>query len=374
MATAAADGTVADNPLGLDGFEFVEFTSPDPESLARLFERLGFTHVATHRSKNVRRYAQGDINFILNAEPDGQPAEFRQRHGPSANALAFRVKDAAHAFREAVRRGAEPVEGRVGPMELNIPAIRGIGGAYLYLVDRYGAAEIYDVDFRPVPGATKNDRSVGLKTIDHLTHNVAQGDLDRWARFYERIFGFRELRFFDIRGRATGLFSKAMVAPDGKIRIPLNESQDEHSQIAEFLRQYNGEGIQHVALATDDILATVDALRANGVRFQDTPDVYYDLLDRRLPGHGLDVAALKARRILVDGAPETGGGLLLQIFTENMVGPIFFEIIQRMGNDGFGEGNFQALFESLELDQIRRGVIPAGLSRVPGLLPGAKRA
>ncbi|MFN7173395.1 MAG: 4-hydroxyphenylpyruvate dioxygenase [Thermaurantiacus tibetensis] len=361
MATAARDSDPQDNPLGLDGFEFVEFTGPDPDALGRLFEALGFTHVATHRSKNVRRYAQGDINFLLNAEPEGQVAEFRAKRGPSANAMAFRVKDARFAFEEAVRRGAEPVEGKIGPMELNIPAIRGIGGANLYLIDRYGAAEIYDVDFRPVPGASHNDRSVGLHTLDHLTHNVARGDMAKWADFYERIFNFREIRFFDIRGRATGLFSKAMVAPDNKIRIPLNESQDEHSQIAEFLRAYNGEGIQHIALATDDILSTVDALRANGVTFQDTPDTYYELLDSRLPGHGQDVAALRARRILVDGAPETGGGLLLQIFTANMVGPIFFEVIQRKGNDGFGEGNFQALFESLELDQIRRGVLPEGM-------------
>ena len=361
MATAARETALQDNPLGLDGFEFVEFTGPDPEALGALFEKLGFTHIATHRSKNVRRYAQGDINFLLNFEPEGQVAEFRAKRGPSANAMAFRVHDAAHAFAEAVRRGAEPVAGRVGPMELNIPAIRGIGGANLYLVDRYGAAEIYDIDFRPVPGAGKADRQVGLHTLDHLTHNVAQGQMATWAGFYERIFNFHEIRFFDIKGKATGLFSKAMTAPDGKIRIPLNESQDDHSQIAEFLRAYNGEGIQHIALATDDIFATVDALKANGIHFQDTPDTYYELLDQRLPGHGHDVEAMRARRILIDGAPETGGGLLLQIFTENMVGPIFFEIIQRKGNDGFGEGNFQALFESLELDQIRRGVVPTGM-------------
>jgi 4-hydroxyphenylpyruvate dioxygenase len=361
MATVVRETGVEDNPLGLDGFEFVEFTGPDPDALGRLFEALGFTHVATHRSKNVRRYAQGDINFLLNAEPVGQAAEFRAARGPSANAMAFRVHDAAHAFAEAVRRGAEPVEGRIGPMELNIPAIRGIGGANLYLVDRYGAHEIYDVDFVPVAGAARDDRSVGLHTLDHLTHNVAKGDMAKWADWYSRIFNFREIRFFDIRGRATGLFSKAMTAPDNRIRIPLNESQDEHSQIAEFLRAYNGEGIQHIALATDDIFATVDALRANGVVFQDTPDTYYELLDQRLPGHGHDVEAMRARRILIDGAPETGGGLLLQIFTANMVGPIFFEIIQRKGNEGFGEGNFQALFESLELDQICRGVVPEGM-------------
>ena len=348
-----------ENFMGLNGFEFVEYTSPDPDALADLFVKLGFTHVGNHRSKNVRHYAQGDINFILNMEPDGQAATFRESHGPSANAMAFRVQDAAKALDLAVERGAVPVEGQVGPAELNIPAIEGIGGANLYLVDKRGAATIYDIDFEPVEGASVDDNSVGLHTLDHLTHNLRRGQMDVWSEYYERIFNFREIRYFDIEGQATGLFSRAMTAPDDKIRIPLNESQDEHSQIEEFIRDYKGEGIQHIALSTDDIFGTVDALRERGVRFQDTPDTYYDLLDKRLPGHGHDVGAMRARKILIDGAPETGGGLLLQIFTENMVGPIFFEIIQRKGNDGFGEGNFKALFESIELDQINRGVIPA---------------
>ena len=346
-----------DNPIGLDGFEFVEFTGPDPHAIAGLFTTMGFTHVATHRSKNVRRYAQGDINFLLNMDAGGQVANFRAQHGPSANAMAFRVKDARLAFDTALRRGAKPVTGPLGPMELNIPAIEGIGGSNLYLVDRYGAREIYDVDFIPEPGASKDQRSTGLHTLDHLTHNVNRGRMAHWADFYQRIFNFREIRYFDIEGQATGLFSKAMTAPDDKIRIPLNESQDENSQIEEFLKQYKGEGIQHLALATDDIFATVDKLRANGIRFQDTPDSYFDLIDKRVPGHGHDIAQMRKRRILIDGAPETGAGILLQIFTENMLGPIFFEIIQRKGNEGFGEGNFKALFASLELDQIRRGVV-----------------
>ncbi|GLI97950.1 4-hydroxyphenylpyruvate dioxygenase [Sphingobium sp. BS19] len=360
MPLSESDATMTDiheNPLGLDGFEFVEFTSPEPEALANLFVAMGFTHLANHRSKNVRRYAQGDINFILNMETQGQAAEFRNAHGPSANAMAFRVHDARAAFDEAVRRGATPILGPVGPMELNIPAIEGIGGSNLYLVDRYGAQEIYDVDFVAVPGAERDATAAGLHTLDHLTHNVNRGRMNHWADFYERIFNFREIRYFDIEGQATALLSKAMTAPDDKIRIPLNESQDENSQIEEFLRAYKGEGIQHIALATDDIFATVDQLRANGIRFQDSPDSYFDMIDNRLPGHGHDVEEMRKRRILIDGAPETGGGLLLQIFTENMVGPIFFEIIQRKGNDGFGEGNFKALFESIELDQIRRGVI-----------------
>ncbi|MEO5641543.1 MAG: 4-hydroxyphenylpyruvate dioxygenase [Sphingomicrobium sp.] len=348
-----------DNPMGLDGFAFVEFTGPDPQALAALFLAMGFTHLSNHRSKNVRRYAQGDINFLLNMEPAGQVGRFRAEHGPSANAMAFRVADGAKALAMAVERGATAVTSHAGPGELNLPGIEGIGGSNLYLVDERGGASIWDIDFEPVDGAVADDRSVGLHTLDHLTHNVNRGRMAHWADFYERIFGFRQILYFDIEGQSTGLFSKAMTAPDDKIRIPLNESQDEHSQIEEFLRDYNGEGIQHLALATDDIFATVDALRANGVRFQDTNDAYFDQIDQRLPGHGHDVEQMRRRRILIDGAPETGGGLLLQIFTENMVGPIFFEIIQRKGNDGFGEGNFKALFESLELDQMRRGVIPA---------------
>jgi len=252
------------------------------------------------------------------------------------------------------------VQSPVGPMELNIPAIEGIGGSNLYLVDRYGAQEIYDVDFVPIPGAAELEaqRAVGLTYLDHLTHNVFRGNMAKWADFYERIFNFREIRYFDIEGAQTGLLSKAMTSPCGKIRIPLNESRDDHSQIEEFLKDYKGEGIQHLALGTDDIYAAVETMRERGVRFQDTPETYYDQIEARVPGHGEDLQRLRADRILVDGAPTQGQGLLLQIFTENMVGPIFFEMIQRKGNEGFGEGNFKALFESIELDQIRRGVLP----------------
>jgi len=339
-----------DNPLGLDGFAFVEFTSPDPEGMGDLFSKLGFFHCGNHREKKVRHYRQGDIHFLLDMEEKGQPAEFRAAHGPSASAMGFRVADAAKAHAMAVERGGTAVEG-----VYDLPAIEGIGGSYLYLVDRDFVAE----DFEPVPGAEESATPGGLHTLDHLTHNVNRGRMNHWAHFYERLFNFREIRYFDIEGQQTALVSRAMTAPDDKIRIPLNESQDEHSQIEEFLREYKGEGIQHLALATDDIFATVDQLRANGIRFQDSPETYYDMIDRRIPGHAHSVEEMRKRRILIDGSPETGEGLLLQIFTENMVGPIFFEIIQRKGNQGFGEGNFKALFESIELDQIRRGVLPA---------------
>ena len=352
---------IFENPLGTDGFEFIEFTSPDPEMLAQVFSAMGFTAIARHRSKDVLRFRQGGINFILNMEPRGQAAAFRAAHGPSINAMAFRVSDAGKALKLAVQRGAKQSKALIGPMELNIPAIEGIGGSILYLVDRYGSSEIYDVDFVPIPGAAEREAAsgVGLTYIDHLTHNVRRGNLAPWARFYENVFNFREIRYFDIEGRLTGLFSKAMTSPDGKIRIPLNESQDDKSQIEEFLRDYNGEGIQHIALGTDDIYATVDRMRARGVKFQDTPEPYYDAVERRVSGHGESLDRLRKQRILIDGAPTQGQGLLLQIFTENLVGPCFFEIIQRKGNEGFGEGNFKALFESLELDQIRRGVLPA---------------
>ena len=343
-----------DNPMGTDGFEFVEYTAPDPELLRTLFERMGFPAVARHRRKNVTLHRQGDINFIINAEPGGFGQRFAQQHGPSACAMAFRVRDAARAFELAVERGATPVRNPVGPMELNIPAIEGIGGSLIYLVDRYGGSTIYDVDF-VASAPTAAGRSAGLTFIDHLTHNVHRGNMDKWAGFYERLFNFREIRYFDIEGRKTGLLSRAMTSPCGRIRIPINESQDDKSQIEEYLREYQGEGIQHIALATDEIRATVDVLRGNGIKFQDTPDSYYEGIPARVTGHREPIEELKERGILIDGSADEG--ILLQIFTRNVIGPIFFEIIQRKGNQGFGEGNFRALFESIELDQERRGVI-----------------
>jgi len=346
-----------DNPMGTDGFEFVEYTAPDTAALVSLFEMMGFTAVARHRSKDVTLYRQGDINFVVDAERDSFAQAFARIHGPSVCAMAFRVRDAAKAYKRAIELGARPVQSKVGPMELNIPAIEGIGGSVIYLVDRYGERSIYDVDFLPIPGADQRPAGVGLTMIDHLTHNVHRGRMDQWANFYEKLFSFREIRYFDIEGKLTGLRSKAMTSPCGKIRIPINESSDDKSQIAEYLEAYRGEGIQHIALGTADIYATVAALRRRGVPFQTVPDTYYEGIDARLPGHGEEVARLERERILIDGAPTEGGGLLLQIFTQTVIGPIFFEIIQRKGNEGFGEGNFQALFESIELDQIRRGVL-----------------
>jgi len=356
---AEAPAITDDNPMGTDGFEFVEYTSPDPAALDRLFTAMGFTRAARHRSKDVTLYRQGDVNFIVNAEPDGFARRFAARHGPSACAVAFRVADAGHALRRAVGLGATPVEGAVGPMEINIPAIEGIGNSLIYFVDRYGeTGSIYDIDFVPLDEVAAD--GVGLTCIDHLTNNLHRGHMDEWAGFYARLFNFREIRYFDIEGRLTGLRSRAMVSPCGRIRIPVNESADDRSQVEEFLREYRGEGIQHVALGTEDIVATVQALKARGIRFMaPPPDTYYEAVDGRLPGHGEDLEELKRHGILIDGAPTRDGGRLLQIFTETVIGPIFFELIQRKGDEGFGEGNFRALFESMEEDQIRRGVLEA---------------
>ncbi len=356
--------TGLDNPMGTDGFEFVEYAAPDPAALRHLFERMGFPVVARHRSKDVTLHKQGDIHFIINAEADSFAQRFARSHGPCACAMAFRVTDAARAFDRAISLGAKPILEPARPMELAIPAIEGIGGSRLYLVDRYGDKTIYDVDFIFEDGwqAKMAQVSTGLAYLDHLTHNVIRGRMGHWAAFYETLFNFREIRYFDIEGKVTGLLSKAMTSPCGKIRIPLNESKGDSGkvdQIEEFLQAYRGEGIQHIALGSTDLYATVDALTHNGVELQDTIETYYDLVDQRLPGHGEKLAELKKRRILIDGAPSQGQGLLLQIFSKNAIGPIFFEFIQRKGNEGFGEGNFKALFESLELDQIRRGVLQA---------------
>jgi 4-hydroxyphenylpyruvate dioxygenase len=369
-----------DNPMGTDGFEFIEYAAPDPQALGALFERMGFRAIARHRHKQVLLYRQGGINFIVNAEPDSFAQRFARLHGPSICAIAFRVQDAKAAYERAVGLGAWGYAGQAGPGELNIPAIKGIGDSLIYLVDRWrgkngaqdgdiGNIGFFDVDFEPLPGAhgaeALNPAGFGLTTIDHLTHNVHRGRMAEWAEFYERLFNFREVRYFDIEGQATGVKSKAMTSPCGKIRIPINEEgNDRKGQIQEYLDRYHGEGIQHIALASTHLPDTVDQLQLAGVNLLTTSETYYELLPRRIPGLTEDIEALRQRHILVDGSP---GELLLQIFSENQLGPIFFEFIQRKGNEGFGEGNFKALFETMELDQVRRGVLatqaPSGPNR-----------
>jgi 4-hydroxyphenylpyruvate dioxygenase len=350
-----------ENPLGLDGFEFIEFCAPEKGLIEPVFAAMGFSCIARHRSKDVHLWRQGAINLIVNYEPRSHAAYFGAEHGASACGMAFRVENAAAAYAEAIKRGAEPMESKTGVMELRIPAIRGIGGALIYLVDRYGDyLSIYDIDFVYLDGVDRHPVGAGFTLIDHLTHNVYGGRMDYWASFYERIFNFREIRYFDIKGEYTGLTSKAMTAPDGKIRIPLNEEgKAGGGQIEEFLRAYNGEGIQHIAFICDDLLACWDRLKTMGTPFMTPPpDTYYAMLDARLPGHGEPVDALQTRGILLDGSTADGDPrLLLQIFSETQIGPVFFEFIQRKKDEGFGEGNFKALFESIERDQLARGVL-----------------
>ena len=353
-----------ENPMGLMGFEFVEFAAPDANTLEPVFELLGFKEVARHRSKDVSLYRQGDINFIVNREPKSVAGYFAAEHGPSACGLAFRVKDAHKAYNRALELGAQPIEIPTGPMELRLPAIKGIGGAPLYLIDRFEEGKsIYDIDFEWIDGVERHPRGHGFKIVDHLTHNVYRGRMGFWANFYEKLFNFREIRYFDIKGEYTGLTSKALTAPDGMIRIPLNEESARGSgQIEEYLMAFNGEGIQHIALLSDDLLPSIDRLIKAGVPLMKAPPAtYYSMLENRLPGHGENAGELQARGVLLDGSTENGTRrLLLQIFSNTLLGPVFFEFIQRKGDDGFGEGNFKALFESLERDQIERGVLQTG--------------
>ena len=352
---------IFENPMGLDGFEFVEFSAPEKGLLEDIFRRTGFTHIANHRSKDVQLWRQGGINLLTNYEPGSPASYFAAEHGPCACGMGFRVKNAQKAFDYAKSRGAEPVDIASNYMELRLPAIRGIGGALLYLVDRYkDDLSIYDIDFEYIEGVDRNPIGAGFKVIDHLTHNVYQGRMDYWAAYYEKLFNFREIRFFDIKGEYTGLTSRALTAPDGKIRIPLNqEGEGGRGQIEEYLIEYKGEGIQHIAFSCDDLPAAWDKLAELNTPFMTSPPkTYYEDLDTRLPGHGEDVTALQKRGILLDGSTENNDPrLLLQIFSEKLIGPVFFEFIQRKKDEGFGEGNFKALFESIERDQINRGVL-----------------
>jgi len=353
--------TTFENPMGIDGFEFVEFAAPagSPVDLHDYFRKMGFTAVMKHKSRPITLYRQGGVNFLVNEDPDSFAADFAAAHGPCACGFAIRFKQPAGEVLERVLgNGGEAIAHKADSRAVDAPVVKGIGDCMLYLVDRYGdAGSIYAGDYAPIPGVEQNPAGFGLTFIDHLTHNLYFGNMQQWSDYYERLFNFREIRYFDIKGAKTGLVSKAMTAPDGIVRIPLNESSDPKSQINEYLDAYKGEGIQHIACFTDNIYDTVEAMRAQGVTFLDTPDTYFDVVDLRIPGNGEDVPRLRRNKILIDADPETKQRKLLQIFTENCIGPIFFEIIQRKGNEGFGEGNFQALFESIERDQIKRGVL-----------------
>jgi 4-hydroxyphenylpyruvate dioxygenase len=353
-----------DNPAGSDGFEFVEYSHPEPQKLHDLFWLMGFAPVARHKTMAVTLYRQGDVNYLVNEEPKSHGANFALKHGPCAPSMAFRVVDAAHAFKRCLELGAEAADPIDEAKVLDVPAIKGIGGSRIYFIECYGRkGSPYEAAFDWLGAHDPKPAGAGLYYLDHLTHNVHRGRMDVWTDFYARLFNFRQIRYFDISGKMTGLHSRALTSPDGKIRIPINESADEKSQIEEYLHAYNGEGIQHIACGCHDIYATIEGLRAGGLPFMPAPPAaYYEMIEERLPKHGEDLARLTKNGILIDGEGVVAGGetkVLLQIFSSNAIGPIFFEFIQRKGDDGFGEGNFRALFESIERDQIRRGVLKA---------------
>lgn len=348
----------AENPAGTDGFEFVEFAHPEPQALRDLFARMGYVLTARHKTKAAELWQQGDITYILNTEPGSHAARFASQHGPCAASMGWRVVDAKAAYDHAVTSGATPYD--APDKVLDLPAIVGIGGSLIYFTDQYGRQNPYaDFDWltRPKP------KGVGFYYLDHLTHNVHKGNMDIWFDFYGKIFGFKQIRFFDIEGKHSGLYSRALTSPCGRIRIPINEDRGETGQIVEYLKRYKGEGIQHIAVGSDDIYSTVDEIAERGLKFMPKPPMaYYELSKTRVAGHEEPLDRMAKHGILIDGEGVVDGGetrILLQIFSKTVIGPIFFEFIQRKGDDGFGEGNFRALFESIEQDQIDRGVLKA---------------
>lgn len=353
---------MAQNPCGLDGIEFIEFAGPAGSAvLSNMMDRIGMKQVAKHSSKPMRLFRQNQVNFIINEDPNSFAAEFSKAHGPCASATGFRVKNAKLAFAEAVKRGARPFLDEAKKSGwAGVPAIYGIGDSLVYFIDRYpqnidaGSGEIYDSGWTWETD-DRRPKGKGLTVIDHMTNNVPKGEMQKWCDFYTGIFGFEERRYFDIKGKSTGLFSKVMRSPCGKFSIPINEPQDSKSQIQEYLDEYKGSGIQHIALLTNDICKSVESMREEKIEFLAAPPkTYYGAVPTRLPIVKENLKDLEERAILVDGDKD---GYLLQIFTKNQVGPIFLEVIQRRGHDGFGDGNFQALFDAMEEDQRIRGVL-----------------
>ena len=343
----------ANNPIGLRGIEFTEFCAPETDFIDKIFKDFGFSKLKKFKGKDILYYNQNDIHFLLNNEKQGFSAQFAKSHGPAISSMGWRVDDAQKAFEEAVRRGAKPAPDDA--RDLPYPAIYGIGDSLIYFIDKFGdKGSIYEQDFEDLDEPfVQPDK--GFLVVDHLTNNVYKGTMEQWANFYKDVFGFYEVRYFDINGIQTGLVSYALRSPDGSFCIPINEGKDnDKNQIDEYLREYNGPGVQHLAFLTRDIVASLDAMEGTGIQTLDIIPEYYDDIFERVPNVKEDHERIKHHQILVDGNDE---GYLLQIFTKNLFGPIFIEIIQRENNLGFGEGNFTALFKSIELDQKRRGVL-----------------
>lgn len=343
------------NPIGLDGVDFIEYSGPDAAYFENVFKRYAFKQVGQVHGKNIKLFRQGDINYILNCEPQTFATDFAKVHGQSICATGFRVEDADHAFKTAVARGARPYEGNEHQKGATpFQAVYGIGDSLIYFMDKKNQDKLYNEIFH-VKAEDQAPTGVGFQVIDHFTNNVPQGEMQKWCDFYINIFNFREARFFDIRGAKTGLVSKVMRSPCGKFSVPINEPTESKSQIQEYLDEYKGSGIQHVALLTNDITSTLENLKSSEIQFlTPPPHSYYEMLRDRVPNVTEDINRLERNAILVDGDHD---GYLLQIFTKNTFGPIFYELIQRKGHDGFGDGNFQALFDAIERDQKERGYL-----------------
>ncbi|MAV90638.1 MAG: 4-hydroxyphenylpyruvate dioxygenase [Bdellovibrionaceae bacterium] len=344
---------MSQNPLGLNGIEFVEFSTNEPEKLHQLFLDFGFSKVAKHKEKNIDLYGQNNIHFLLNYEKDSFADQFQESHGPSISSMGWRFKNPEQAYKLALQRGAQACE--EGDYQIGnhkVPAIYGIGDSLIYFVtkDRFSYEDLgFEKLQDPIVVPEK-----GFLMIDHLTNNVYKGTMERWAAFYKDVFGFEEVRYFDIKGQKTGLTSYALKSPCGLFSIPINEADEAKSQINEYLDEYKGPGVQHLAFLTRDLLKSLHALENTGIQTLDIAPDYYASVFQRVPEVKEDKSEIERLNVLVDGDEK---GYLLQIFTKNVVGPIFIEMIQRENHLSFGEGNFQALFDSIERDQIRRGVL-----------------
>jgi 4-hydroxyphenylpyruvate dioxygenase len=344
------------NDIALDGIEFIEFASDKPEQLERLFLNFGFSKLKKHATKDVTYFCQNDIHFMLNNETGTAADKFRKLHGPSICSMGWRVADAKKAMELTVQRGATACTNpdyRYANGEA-VPAIYGIGNSIIYFIENYQNPKRYEnLQFKDLEKPTLIPQK-GFTLIDHLTNNVEKGTMQKWSNFYKDIFGFVEVRYFDIKGAKTGLTSFALRSPCGKFCIPINEGTEDKSQINEYLREYKGPGVQHLAFLTDDILSSLRDLEGSRIETLDIDDQYYGEVFDRVPNVREDHKEIRKYNVLVDGDAE---GYLLQIFTKNLVGPIFIEIIQRRNHYSFGEGNFGALFRSIERDQEKRGVL-----------------
>jgi len=346
------------NPLKLCGIEFTEYASPDSDFMEKAFYGFGFSKTKKFKGRDIDYFNQNDIHFLLNREVEGFSKEFAKKHGPAICSMGWRVEDADFAFTEAIKRGAKSAEHAAN--KLPYPAIFGIGDSLIYFIDNFkrsgkNKGAIYDTDFISHDQPEIVDDK-GFLAVDHLTNNVYQGTMQKWADFYKSVFGFTEVRYFDIKGVKTALVSYALQSPCGQFCIPINEGKgNTDNQIDEYLNEYNGPGVQHLAFITDDLVHSLEQLDRDVIDTLHIVPEYYDEIFDRVPWVKEDKEKIKDYQILVDS--QENDSYLLQIFTKNLFGPIFIEMIQRVNDQGFGEGNFSTLFKSIELNQMERGVL-----------------